>query len=147
MCAKHGSEIFRFFNKVDKDTPLGCWQWQGRINPKGYGIFQGRMAHRFSFILANGEIPDGLEIDHLCRNRGCVRPNHLELVTHSENLKRGIVGRKNHNAFKTHCKYGHEFTPENTYRYPETSLYAEKRICRACQKRHERIRRLGRGVG
>lgn len=123
----------RFWAKVEKTE--GCWLWQGSINPDGYGqIWVGdtlRMAkaHRFSYQLHKGEISEGLEIDHLCKVRRCVNPDHLDLVTHRENLLRGDTFQAR-NAAKTQCPKGHAYTPENTYVPP-----AGGRRCRACGKR------------
>lgn len=80
------------------------------------------LAHRFFYEHFIGEIPEGLEIDHLCHNTICVNPAHLEAVTHSENLRREHAFRP-----KTHCPQGHEYTPENTYKTP-----SGKRQCRIC---------------
>jgi len=104
-----------------------CWLWTGRIH-KGYGYYSGTGAHRVSFELANGPIPAGMELDHLCRVRNCVNPAHLEPVTRAENMRRWF-------ALQTHCNRGHEFTPENTY------LYARRRHCRACNVRRQRERK------
>ncbi|MGO3650436.1 HNH endonuclease signature motif containing protein [Agrococcus casei] len=84
-------------------------------------------AHRFAYADSRGAIPEGLEIDHLCRNRSCVNPKHLEAVSKRENLARGYAVPAI-NARKTHCKRGHEFTAENTYRW------GSSRICRACKR-------------
>ena len=94
----------------------GCWVWQRHINA-GYAFshfrgFTTRLAHRVSYEVFVGPIPDGLQLDHLCRNPRCVNPQHLEPVTQGENVKRGRAGW--HNKIKTHCVNGHEFTPENT---------------------------------
>ncbi len=90
----------------------GCWIWRGAVNRAGYGAFSvdgtTRRAHRVSYELRVGPIPEGLHLDHLCRVRACVNPAHLEPVTHAENVRRGA------RAGQTHCKRGHEFTPENT---------------------------------
>lgn len=109
----------------------GCWQWIGYISKEGYARIkishtQVYGAHRIAYDLFVGPVPTGLEIDHLCRNRACVNPAHLEAVSHRTNMLRGEgVGAEN--ARKTHCIHGHEFTVENTYFRPDG-----KRDCRAC---------------
>lgn len=111
-------------------TP-SCWLWTGYIADTGYGQFASghtRLAHRISYQLVVGPIPEGLQIDHLCRVRHCVNPLHLEPVTQRENLLRGetITAR---NAAKTHCPRGHAYTAENTYVRPRGS-----RECRTCNR-------------
>lgn len=108
----------------------GCWHWTGYLSDQGYGrLWDGKAvqyAHRLSFEMFRGQIPDGLDLDHLCRNRGCVNPAHLEPVTRRENVSRG-------KALITHCPHGHEYTPQNTiYRK------AGGRVCRTCQQAHRR---------
>lgn len=98
-----------------------CWLWD-KVSWNGYGVnvsWQGcrHPAHRTVYLAAGGIIPPGLDLDHLCRNRRCVRPAHMEPVTRAENLSRsGRVGKWN--TRKTHCAQGHEFTPDNTYADP-----------------------------
>lgn len=91
-------------------------------------------AHRVAFELIRGCIPNGLVLDHLCRNRGCVNPDHLEPVTFRENIMRG-VGYTAQQARKTHCRHGHEFTVENTY------VWRGGRICRTCRRIQTAVRR------
>src|SRR5690349_21776126 len=90
----------------------GCWLWIGAIMKNGYGVSSamGRniLAHRLSYIAHVGPIPSGKHLDHLCRVRSCVNPDHLEPVTPAENLKRGI-GQLPHAA----CRRGHAMTPDN----------------------------------
>jgi hypothetical protein len=140
----------RFWLKVDKRGPDECWEWTGTSCGR-YGRFyidetmKAFPAYRFSYELLVAPIPDGLVIDHLCRNPACVNPAHLEPVTHGENILRGI-GPTAENAKKTHCKYGHEFTPENTYSRPS---YPNGRECRECKRRlnREHLRRRRGKVG
>lgn len=111
-----------------------CWIWLGAKNNKGYGVMSVRdgkphieCAHRVTYISVHGSIPEGLELDHLCRVTCCCNPSHLEAVTHRENQLRGTSPFAIH-AAKTHCIHGHEFTPQNTIK--------EKlgRKCRQCAK-------------
>jgi hypothetical protein len=110
----------RFWTKVDKkpNDPfwVGCWEWTAAIvGPKpGYGVINCRenkktnlkLAHRLSYECANRSIPEGYDIDHLCRNSRCVNPGHLEAVPHRENLQRGRNGQL---KLGKHCKHGHEW--------------------------------------
>jgi hypothetical protein len=119
------------------DASGDCWLWTGPIAPNGYGSTtvdnRTRIAHRAVYEKMVGPIPAGLELDHLCRVRHCVNPDHLEPVTRSVNLLRGVgpILKKAAAAARTHCTNGHELTPENTI------LSAGKwRICRICRKKH-----------
>lgn len=130
----------RFWDKVSKSD--GCWEWMGYLNPKGYGVLAGDrkgrnapkkmyyLAHRLSWEIANGAIPDGKCICHHCDNRKCVRPEHLFLGTRADNTLDMIAKgrhRQGKHKLRTHCRRGHNMTPENVYDYgPRT------RRCRQC---------------
>jgi hypothetical protein len=120
--------------------PGGCWSHKKKTYGAGYHFMQidkrPYLAHRIMYQWLVGPIPDGLVIDHLCRNRWCVTPAHMEPVTTRENVLRG-EGHAAVNAAKTHCIHGHEFTPENTYRWK-----GSRRTCRECSRIRVRNRRL-----
>lgn len=136
--------LARFLDKVElPDSIESCWLWTGattrRVN--GYGRFSvaGRLtlAHRFAFEHAREPIPDGLELDHLCRTPPCVNPWHLEPVTRSVNIRRGTAIEKSIalQRAKTHCPAGHPYTDGNTYIVPGSNAH---RQCRACKSEANR---------
>lgn len=124
---KYGHPLERF---VDKIIPTGrCWVWKGAKNPgrkrkttpipRGVFNFNGKavLAHRWIYQQLIGPIPNGLELDHLCRNPSCVRPSHLQAVTHSENVKRGTSWHHFVQLAKKiqNCPQGHPYNDDNTY--------------------------------
>lgn len=137
-----------FWNRVDTNGPMPtnkpelgrCWMWTGSKQRQGYGMvyFYGgltKMAHRMAYEFIKGPIPEGLTLDHLCRNHPCVNPNHLEPVTNRENILRGTGPTALH-IKKTHCPYGHEYSPQNTAgRKGRTG-----RWCRECKRVTDRRR-------
>lgn len=131
--------IQRLSCKIKIDEITKCWNWQSAKDKDGYGRFwlkdKTMPAHRASYELFIGEITEGLQIDHLCKNTSCVNPEHLELVTLKENVLRGI-GISAQNARKTHCNQGHEFNPKNTYVNNKGN-----RSCRECHRLLEKMRR------
>lgn len=128
----------RFMEKVSI-APSGCLEWTGGLNGSGYGQFYVGMeknpntgkgyAHRWAYEHFVGAIPEGLHLDHLCRNRKCCNPNHLQPVTMLENIRRG-VGPSSRNARKTHCPKGHEYSGDNLYEHPRKNM----RYCRTCNR-------------
>lgn len=119
----------RFWNLVEVTD--SCWLWTGHVLRSGYAGFYtpGKVwkAHRWSYTQMCGPIPDGLQLDHLCRVRHCVNPEHLEPVTPRENVRRGI-GIPAQNAQKTHCKHGHPLEGDNVILVPGG------RKCRTCRR-------------
>lgn len=129
---------------VSVDERTGCWNWLGALTTKGYGRLQLKRyriyyAHRVAWmILARRKIPEGKQLDHLCRNRKCANPAHLEAVTSRENTIRGEhpIARQ---VRQTACIYGHEFDKENTYVNP-TNGERHCRVCAALRQKRRRAR-------
>jgi len=124
----------RFFSKVHSGGV--CWEWEGSLTPDGYGRHwidrKGPLAHRWVWEHLVGPIPEGYEIDHLCFNRKCVNPDHLEPVTGEVNRSRimkDVVAIRVAN--KTHCKQGHELSPDNLL-FRKTANNA--RLCKTCSR-------------
>jgi len=126
--------VLRFWEKVVIGEP--CWIWIAHKNKNGYGYMgisnKLVLVHRFSYELRFGLIPAGLTIDHLCRNRACVNPHHMETVSNRENILRGESPPAKM-ARATHCINGHAFTTENTY-----LTKRGHRDCRACHRKRQR---------
>jgi hypothetical protein len=129
--------LARFWSRVQKSN--WCWLWTGTVSSSGYGVMRidcskanpkGRLvyAHRYAFENTKGAVPKGLELDHLCRNRRCVNPDHLEPVTPRVNQLRG-TGPAARNARKTHCSKGHLFAGQSLYLRPDTG----NRQCLICK--------------
>ncbi len=154
---RYGVAMERFWSKVDKNGPVGqhrpdlgpCWVWIAGKRADGYGRFDvnGRpeRAHRFSFEMTSGAIPKDMVLDHLCRNRACVNPDHLQLTTRKGNAVApgSMVGRTTgeKNRAKTHCPKGHEYTPENT-RVSKRGL----RHCKECNRWRVWLGRRAKGL-
>jgi hypothetical protein len=134
--------VDRIRESIVVDDATGCWVWQ-KSGQYGYGqIWVGSrvdgsrrrlLAHRASYMAFVSAIPDGMQLDHLCRNHGCVNPAHLEPVTCQENVRRGVAPPAV-NAAKQSCKRGHPLEGDNIY------VHGNKRYCRACRAIREVIR-------
>ena len=111
-------------SRVEIDA-RGCWNWTRHVDRHGYAQVGNTLMHRASYQAFKGAIPAGLTIDHLCRNRRCLNPAHMETVSKRVNTLRGISPAAL-NAVKTHCKRGHALTGRNLY------LYKGMRVCRKC---------------
>lgn len=122
----------RFWPRVE--VVGDCWLWRGALH-RGYGSFRGDgrslKAYRWAWESVNGPVPAGLELDHLCRNKACVRPDHLDPVPHSVNVARGDAG--GYIRRRTHCKYGHPFAGDNLILRPTGG-----RDCLECRRRRTR---------
>lgn len=136
--------IDAFWEKVEKRSD-GCWEWSGaRSDGYGHIRIRGRLvlAHRLAYEMFVGPVPIGKELDHKCRNTYCVNPDHLEPVTHAENLRRGINFRKENGTYiasmskRVNCPKGHPYNEENT-----GHLANGNRYCLTCNRERNRLRR------
>jgi HNH endonuclease len=122
----------------------GCWLWLGSVNSWGYGMMRVNRkvccAHVASWRFYRGSIPEGYEVDHKCRVRSCVNPDHLEPVTHKENVRRGNSPWGGVLAKKTHCLRGHEYTPANTLTSRHTYNGSTMRQCRICKNEAQKLK-------
>lgn len=136
-------QIERFWSRVEVHHPAGCWEWNGSFSPGGYGriSYQDQdknhhyPAHRVAYRLLIGPIPNDLVLDHLCRNPRCVNPDHIDVVTFDENIRRGY-GLSGKHTQRPRCIHGHDFTPENTYYYGNG--YRQCKTCRRIRARAHR---------
>lgn len=128
----------KFHAKYAINPTTGCWEWAASINNQGYGTirvaYRLQLAHRFAYERFVGPIPDGLVLDHLCKNTKCCNPEHLQVVTQQINILRGDSPAALH-ARTTHCPRGHEYNAENTI------LRRGKRECRECKRARDAARR------
>ena len=136
-------DIMKRFNTKYVISDNGCWEWRGFINPKtGYGQFwvngKDMLSHRFSYEMFNGIIPSKLVVDHICKNRKCVNPFHLDLTTRVDNVQRGHNEIAN-NKLKQFCPDGHPYDSKNTY-YTKIGY----RHCRKCDQQRGRIKNVKR---
>lgn len=135
--------IERFVGRVHVSED-GCWEWRGYIRKDGYGgVSKGgrwMLAHRASYELFRGPIPEGMGLDHLCRVRSCVHPNHLEAVSQRENVLRSPVAPAAVNAHKTHCHKGHPLEGDNVYLNQRSDRPSPSRICKTCRKEYAQRR-------
>ena len=131
-----------FWDKIEKPNgDSGCWEYAGRLNEHGYGQLSRRfkdgksnalLAHRYAYIFMIGEIPDGLFLDHLCRNRKCCNPAHLEPVTKRQNTLRGIPGKGVHDS----CRKGHKRNRNNMRCWAgENGIIVV--MCKKCEKEYQ----------
>lgn len=130
--------LLQRFSEKYEIAPNGCWVWTARINRKGYGqitVFQKKYeAHRFAYQFLVGAIPDGFQLDHMCRNRACVNPEHLRPVTAKANTyATGSIATAKLNREKTHCPSGHPYSGDNLILYYWKKHRSWTRICKACR--------------
>lgn len=145
--ARTAEEIRAHIAKHSRTTETGCIEWTAPLTNSGYGRLTWKRpglpkesgAHRISYIVHRDEIPAGLVIDHLCRNRACVNPDHMEPVVQRENVMRSPIAIGALNAAKTHCAKGHPYDETNTYVYQGRGFIG--RYCRTCISDYQRRRR------
>lgn len=140
--------VERFMDKVSPEPMTGCWLWTAAVDSKGYGLFKvggeckDQKAYRFSYRIFKGTIPEDLELDHKCRVRCCVNPDHLEIVTSRENTLRSPISVAGINARKLKCSNGHQYVTVKR----STKSSGKERICRQCKNTQAREARRARNA-
>lgn len=134
----------RFWSRVEKTE--GCWNWAGAIHKSGYGYISFRKknlrAHRISWELHNnGIIPDGYHVHHICQNKKCVNPSHLELLSPYDHWEITLSSIHDKKESRTHCKYGHALTEATSFVYTNPTTGYSSRRCRICKNTAERQRK------
>lgn len=136
------SDVGRLRSRLRANPATGCLEWTGCKNRKGYGNIriggQTYLTHRVAWAAHCGQIPDGMHLDHVCKNPACCNPQHLRVVTPRQNALENSDSVSAHYVKRTHCKNGHEFTPENTH---WIGPLRSKRRCRKCNAESEMRRR------
>lgn len=134
----------RFWSKTVVRSNTGCWLWTAALHDHGYGMIRVNRrtvrAHRMAYEALVGVIPHGLELDHKCRTRRCVNPEHLEAVTHDENMRRSSF-------IRAACPHGHAYTDDNSYFYVNKKTGNPVRYCRVCNRESCRRRYAARRAG
>lgn len=144
---RQSTEVQRFYDRTQMSQD--CWQWTGHVMNAGYGSFATSkgttLSHRWSYEHFIDEIPPKVTVDHLCRNKLCVNPDHMELVTRTENIKRaGLTGIAKREAKKTHCPKGHSYLEHGVvYKNGYTEYGTEKfaRRCTVCYPFYARFKK------
>lgn len=130
---KRETRLRKFMEKVSMNEETGCMEWVGAMLPNGYGQvgFRGKLwvAHRAFWVFMGKPDPGGFDLDHLCRNRKCINPDHLELVSRGDNLRRGFIARG--------CKNGHPYSPEDFSVVKRSNGIQELR-CKVCHRERNR---------
>jgi len=128
----------RFLASFCPEPMSGCWLWEYGLNCYGYGVINTKDtkrkalgAHRVSYVMHKGPIPEGFYVCHKCDTPQCVNPEHLFVGTAADNCRDMITKNGHHYSNRTHCKYGHEYTPKNTY---IDKIRSNRRVCRKCKR-------------
>ena len=141
----NNSELRKFLRHVRINELTGCWEWTQYVSYYGYGQARSNgkhiQAHRLSYEHYVGPIAPKMQIDHTCSVKHCVNPDHLQQVTACENMNLAVEKKENYRSAQTHCKRGHEYNKDNSYRHKPPGRISAARVCRVCQKLRNSMRK------